>query len=109
MKIWIFEVDILQPSYIHPPPLIGAGVRVTFDCACNWKGRGVGLGVRSLAWLGTDWIALPGERFESFFLGGGEGGGDIYIPVPVIGGGERWWCRWSGHSWVALSDGRFES
>ena len=36
------------------------------------------------------------------------GKGDIYIPVPVIGGGERWWCRWSGHSWVALSDRRFE-
>ena len=82
-------------------------MRVTFDCACNWKGRGVGWGVRSLAWLGTGWIPLPGERFESF---GGKG--DIYIPVPVIGkgggGGERWWCRWSGHSWVALSDRRFE-
>ena len=49
------------------------------------------------------WIPLPGERFESF---GGKG--DIYIPVPVIGGGERWWCRWSGHSWIALSDKRFE-
>ena len=49
------------------------------------------------------WIPYPGERFESF---GGKG--DIYIPVPVIGGGERWWCRWSGHSWVALSDRRFE-
>ena len=57
-------------------------MRVTFDCACNWKGRGVGWGVRSLAWLGTGWIPLPGERFESF---GGKG--DIYIPVPVIGGG----------------------
>ena len=34
------------------------------------------------AWLGTGWIPLPGERFESF---GGKG--DIYIPVPVIGGG----------------------
>ena len=83
-------------------------MRVTFDCACNWKGRGVGWGVRSLAWLGTGWILLPGERFEYF---GGKG--DIYIPVPVIekgggGGGERWWCRWSGHSWVALSDRRFE-
>ena len=83
-------------------------MRVTFDCACNWKGRGVGWGVRSLAWLGTGWIPLPGERFESF---GGKG--DIYIPVPVIGkggggGGERWWCRWSGHSWFALSDRRFE-
>ena len=78
-------------------------MRVTFDCACNWKGRGVGWGVRSLAWLGTGWIPLPGERFESF---GGKG--DIYIHVPVIGGGERWWCRWSGHSWVALSDRRFE-
>ena len=63
----------------------------------------MGWGVRSLAWLGTGWIPLPGERFESF---GGKG--DIYIPVPVIGGGERWWCRWSGHSWVALSDRRFE-
>ena len=81
-------------------------MRVTFDCACNWKGRGVGWGVRSLAWLGTGWIPLPGERFESF-----GGNGDIYIPVPVIGkrgGGGRWWCRWSGHSWVALSDRRFE-
>ena len=80
-------------------------MRVTFDYACNWKGRGVGWGVRSLAWLGTGWIPLPGERFESF---GGKG--DIYIPVPVIGkgGGGRWWCRWSGHSWVALSDRRFE-
>ena len=79
-------------------------MRVTFDCACNWKGRGVGWGVRSLAWLGTGWIPLPGERFESF---GGKG--DIYIPVPVIGKGVgRWWCRWSGHSWVALSDRRFE-
>ena len=58
-------------------------MRVTFDCACNWKGRGVGWGVRSLAWLGTGWIPLPGERFESF---GGKG--DIYIPMPVIGGGE---------------------
>ena len=57
-------------------------MRVTFDCACNWKGRGVGWGVRSLAWLGTGWIPLPGERFESF---GGKG--DIYIPVPVIGKG----------------------
>ena len=57
-------------------------MRVTFDCACNWKGRGVGWGVRSLAWLGTGWIPLPGERFESF---GGKG--DIYIPMPVIGRG----------------------
>ena len=57
-------------------------MRVTFDCACNWKGRGVGWGVRSLAWLGTGWILLPGERFEYF---GGKG--DIYIPVPVI---EKW-------------------
>ena len=63
----------------------------------------MGWGVRSLAWLGTGWIPLPGERFESF---GGKG--DIYIPVPVIGGWERWWCRWSRHSWVALSDRRFE-
>ena len=66
----------------------------------------MGWGVRFLAWLGTGWILLPGERFESF---GGKG--DIYIPVPVIGGGggrERWWCRWSGHSWVALSDRRFK-
>ena len=38
--------------------------------------------MRSLAWLGTDWIPLPGERFESF---GGKG--DIYTPVPVIGKG----------------------
>ena len=61
--------------------------------------------MRSLAWLGTGWIPLPGERVESF---GGKG--DIYVPVPVIGkrGGGRWWCRWSGHSWVALSDRRFE-
>ena len=36
--------------------------------------------MRSLAWLSTGWIPLPGERFESF---GGKG--DIYIPVPVIG------------------------
>ena len=57
-------------------------MRVTFDCACNWKGRGVGWGVRSLAWLGMGWIPLPGERFESF---GGKG--DIYISMPVIGGG----------------------
>ena len=57
-----------------------------------------------MAWLGTGWIALPDEKFES--LGGR---GDIYIPVPVIGGGERWWCRWPGHSWVALSDRKFES
>ena len=35
-----------------------------------------------MAWLGTGWIPLPGERFESF---GGKG--DIYIPVPVIGKG----------------------
>ena len=59
-------------------------MRVTFDCACNWKGRGVGWGVISLAWLGPGWIPLPGERLESF-------GGKvvIYIPVPVIGkGGE---------------------
>ena len=42
----------------------------------------MGWGVRSLAWLGTGWIPLPGERFESF---GGKG--DIYIPMPVIGGG----------------------
>ena len=82
-------------------------MRVTFDCACIWKGRGVGWGVRFLAWLGTGLFQLPGERFESF---GGKG--DIYILVPVIGGvgggGERWWCPWSGHSWVALSDRRFE-
>ena len=39
----------------------------------------MGWGVRSLAWLGMGWIALTGERFESF---GGKG--DIYIPVPVI-------------------------
>ena len=45
-------------------------------------GGGGGWGVRSLAWLGTGWIPLPGERFESF---GGKG--DIYIPVPVIGKG----------------------
>ena len=38
--------------------------------------------MRSLAWLGTGWIPLPGERFESF-----RGKGDIYIPVPVIGKG----------------------
>ena len=57
-------------------------MRVTFDCACNLKGRGVGWGVRCLAWLGRGWIPLPGERFESF---GGKG--DIYIPVPVIGKG----------------------
>ena len=38
--------------------------------------------MRSLAWLGTGWIALPDEKFES--LGGR---GDIYIPVPVIRGG----------------------
>ena len=37
-----------------------------------------------MAWLGTGWIPLPGERFESF-----EGKSNIYIPVPVIGwGGE---------------------
>ena len=36
--------------------------------------------MRSLAWLGTGWIPLPG--FESF---GGKG--DIYIPVPVRKGG----------------------
>ena len=70
-------------------------MRVTFDCACNWKGRGVGWGVRSLAWLGTGWIPLPGERFESF---GGKG--DIYIPMPVIGGGGDGGV--GGHSWVAL-------
>ena len=64
----------------------------------------MGSGVRSLALLGTGWIALTGERFESF---GGKG--DIYSPAPVIRGGERWWCRWSGHSWVALSDRMFES
>ena len=52
--------------------------------------------MRSLAWLGTGWIALPDENFECL---GGRGG--IYTPVPVIGGGERWWCRWPGHSWVA--------
>ena len=57
-------------------------MRVTFDCACNWKGRGVGWGVRSLAWLGTSWIPLPGERFESF---GGKG--DIYILGKGGGGG----------------------
>ena len=79
-------------------------MRVTFDCACNWKGRGVGWGARSLAGLGTGWIALTGERFESF-----RGKGGIYIPVPVIGGVERWWCRLSRHSWVALSHRRFES
>ena len=62
------------------------------------KEKGGG-GVRSLAWLGTGWIALPDEKFES--LGGR---GDIYTPVPVIRGGERWWCRWPGHSWVALLD-----
>ena len=56
-------------------------------------GGGGGGGVRSLAWLGTGWIALPDENFESV---GGRGG--IYTPVPVIGGGERWWCRWPGHS-----------
>ena len=78
-------------------------MRVTFDCACNWKGRGVGWGVRSLAWLGTGWIPLPGERFESF---GGKG--DIYIPMPVIGGGGAWGGGGGrdggvgGHSWVAL-------
>ena len=33
-----------------------------------------------MAWLGTGWIPLHGERFERF---GGKG--DIYIPVPVIG------------------------
>ena len=79
-------------------------MRVTFDCACNWKGRGVGWGVRSLAWLGTGWIPLPGERFESF---GGKS--DIYIPMPVIGGGgggERWWCRWSQLGCIV--DRRFE-
>ena len=78
-------------------------MRVTFDCACNWKGRGVGWGVRSLAWLGTGWIPLPGERFESF---GGKG--DIYIPMPVIGGGGggRWWCRWSQLGCIV--DRRFE-
>ena len=64
----------------------------------------MGRGVRSLAPLGTGWVPLTGEMFESF---GGKG--DIYIPVPVIGEGERWWCQWSGHSWVALSDRRFES
>ena len=42
----------------------------------------MGWGVRCLAWLGTGWIPLPGERFESF---GGKC--DIYIPVPVIGKG----------------------
>ena len=42
----------------------------------------MGWGVKSLAWLGTGWIPLPGEGFESF---GGKG--DIYIPVPVIGKG----------------------
>ena len=36
----------------------------------------MGWGVRSLAWLGTGWIALTGERFESFGVKG-----DIYIPV----------------------------
>ena len=68
----------------------------------------MGRGVRFLAWLGTGWIPLLGERSKSF---GGKG--DIYIPVPVIGGGGgggggRWWCRSSGHSWVALSERRFE-
>ena len=43
------------------------------------KEGGGGGGVRSLAWLGTGWIPLPGERVESF---GGKG--DIYIPVPVV-------------------------
>ena len=52
--------------------------------------------MRSLAWLGTGWIPLPGERFESF---GGKG--DIYIPMPVIGGGGRDGGV-GGHSWVAL-------
>ena len=78
-------------------------MRVTLNCACNWKGRGGG-GDEILGLVGTGWIALPDEKFES--LGGR---GDIYIPVPVIRGGERWWCRWPGHSWVALSDRRFES
>ena len=54
--------------------------------------------MRSLAWLGTGWIPLPGERFESF---GGKG--DIYIPMPVIGGGGGGEDGGvGGHSWVAL-------
>ena len=58
----------------------------------------MGWGVRSLAWLGTGWIPLPGERFESF---GGKG--DIYIPMPVIGGGGGGGDGGvGGHSWVAL-------
>ena len=60
--------------------------------------EGVGWGVRPLALLGTGWIALRDERFES-----------LWVRVLVIGGGERWRCRWSGHSWVALSDRMFES
>ena len=63
----------------------------------------MGWGVRPLALLGMGWIALPDEKVQVF---GGKG--DIYIPMPVIGGGKRWRCRWSGHSWVALSDRRFE-
>ena len=80
-------------------------MRVTFDCACNGKGKGGGVGseILGLAWYGLDPIAWRKVRV---FLGGK---GDIYIPVSVIGkGGGRWWCRWSGHSWVALSDRRFE-
>ena len=65
------------------------------------EGGGV---VRSLTWLDTGLIAWSDKRFKS--LGGR---GDIYIPMPVIGGGERWWCWCSGHSWVALSDRRFVS
>ena len=40
---------------------------------------------------------MPGERFESF---GGKG--DIYIPMPVIGGGGGRDGGVGGHSWVAL-------
>ena len=65
----------------------------TFNCACNWRGKGM----RSWPWLCAGWIALPDKRFESL-----RSWGDIYIPVPVTGEGERWWCWWSGHSWVAL-------
>ena len=41
--------------------------------------------MRSLAWLGTGWIALPDNRVESL-----RGKGDSHIIVPVVGGGERW-------------------
>ena len=57
------------------------------------KERGGGGRGRSLAWLGRGWIALPDEKFESLGRRG-----DIYTPVPVIGGGERWWCRWPGQA-----------